>query len=319
MKKLTLTLFIILSVVNFIKAADVITMSASGTHTVNSADFYDGGGPTNDYLNNQDVTVTLFPETPGSKISVTFDTFHTQSHYYDATNIYGNYSDDILYVYNGNSITDPQVGAMQGIGYGTVTSTASDGSLTFRFISHKSYYTPVTGTKAGWSATIRCNYTPTDITMIAGGSFTTCGGNFYDAGGPNGDYMNNQNAIAPSEGTVVTLYPATPGAKISVTFNSFQTQTHYYDSSDKYALYDDDILYVYNGNSITAPQVGAMQGVGYGTVTSTAPDGSLTFRFVSHTPYYTPPIGTRAGWSATIACNYTPTDITMIAGGSFTT
>jgi len=128
-----------------------------------------------------------------------------------------------------------------------------------------------------------------DVTMSSSGTYTVCSGNFYDGGGPSKDYLNNQDVV-------VTIYPATPGTKISVTFNSFHTQTHYYDVSDRYGVYDDDILYVYNGNSTDATQIGALQGqAGYGTITSSAVDGSLTFKFVSHTPYSNPATGTRTG------------------------
>ncbi|MBL0049684.1 MAG: T9SS type A sorting domain-containing protein [Bacteroidetes bacterium] len=288
--------------------------------------FYDSGGPLGDYMDNQSTImpsggsiVTIYPSTVGAKVSVTFNSFNTETHYHDLSN-YSQIDDDILYVYNGNSTSSVQVGALQGqAGYGTITSSAADGSLTFKFVSHSPYYTATSGTRSGWSATLACNYTPTDISMIASGSFTTCGGNFYDSGGPLGDYMDNQSTIMPSGGTIVTIYPSTVGAKVSVTFNSFNTETHYHDLSN-YSQIDDDILYVYNGNSTSSVQVGALQGqAGYGTITSSAADGSLTFKFVSHSPYYTATSGTRSGWSATLACNYTPTDISMIASGSFTT
>jgi hypothetical protein len=306
MKKFAITLFILLSVISITKATENYYMFKSTSYTVCSGNFYDGEGPLDDYLTNQDVTVTLYPATTGAKISVTFDSFNTLALYSDT---YYNTRSDILYIYNGNSISSPQIGAMQGVGYGTVTSTAIDGSLTFRFISYTPRLSSSVGAKAGWSAKISCNpTTPNDITMI-GGTFTTSGGNFYDGGGPNGDYWSNQN-------TTLTLYPATPGAKVSVTFDSFNTQVLY---SDAYYNTKSDILYVYNGNSTSAPQIGAMQGVGYGTVTSTASDGSLTFQFVSDAPRIKPVSGTRTGWTATITCSSVPpNDITMI-GGTFTT
>ncbi|MBL0049685.1 MAG: hypothetical protein IPP32_16505 [Bacteroidetes bacterium] len=267
-----------------------IVMSNSGTYTVCSANFYDGGGIINDYPDNQYSVVTIYPSTIGAKVSVTFNSFNTETHYHDLSN-YSQIDDDILYVYNGNSTSSVQVGALQGqAGYGTITSSAADGSLTFKFVSHSPYYTATSGTRSGWSATLACNYTPTDISMIASGSFTTCGGNFYDSGGPLGDYMDNQSTIMPSGGTIVTIYPSTVGAKVSVTFNSFNTETHYHDLSN-YSQIDDDILYVYNGNSTSSVQVGALQGqAGYGTITSSAADGSLTFKFVSHSHIILQPV-----------------------------
>ena len=144
---------------------------------------------------------------------------------------------------------------------------------------------------------------PTDITMIASGSFTTCGGNFYDGGGSgsNHDYM-------PGQKTVVTLYPSTSGAKLSVTFSSFHSSENL------------DFLYVYNGHdTLASNKIGTLTGQsGYGTITSTAADGSLTFKFTSDNIHYC--CGEEAGWAATISCSSTPpTDITMIASGTFTT
>ena len=72
--------------------------------------------------------------------------------------------------------------------------------------------------------------------MIGSGSFTTCGGNFYDGGGPSGNYMIGQNSV-------VTLYPSTPGSKLSVDFSSFHTTENV------------DFLYVYNGNDTSAPKL----------------------------------------------------------------
>jgi hypothetical protein len=130
--------------------------------------------------------------------------------------------------------------------------------------------------------------------MIAGTAFSTCSAKFYDSGGPNGDYMNNQNST-------LTIYPATPGAKVSVTFDYFNTAVQYFDISTSTSN-NSDILYVYNGNSAAATQIGALQGQSsYGTMTSTSIDGSLTFKFVSHALNNT--TGLKKGWSATITCN----------------
>ena len=98
--------------------------------------------------------------------------------------------------------------------------------------------------------------------MSSSATYTTCSGNFYDGGGPNGNYMGNQNVIT-------TLHPLNPSDKLSVTFSSFQS-------------YLGDTLYVYNGNSVASPLIGKLSGgAGYGTITSSATDGSLTFRFIS--------------------------------------
>ena len=88
---------------------------------------------------------------------------------------------------------------------------------------------------------------------------TSCSDYFYDSGGPYSNYGSN-------ESKVVTIYPATPGAKVTVNFTSFDLEDYY------------DYLYVYDGSSTSASYVGAYSGTsGPGTITSTASDGTLTF------------------------------------------
>ena len=158
----------------------LMPISGSATYTTCSGNFYDDGGPSNSYSPNQNGKITFHPLSSSSKLSVTFSSFYS----------YG----DTLFVYNGDDTNAPLIGKLEGDagGYGTITSSATDGSLTFKFISDGNQY-PVN--ESGWAATIACNITPTDITMIASGTFVTCSGNFYDDGGPNGSYMPNQNVL----------------------------------------------------------------------------------------------------------------------------
>lgn len=115
--------------------------------------FYDNGGPNGNYSNNADVTTTICPSNPGDVMTVTFQSFNTESNW------------DALYVYNGNSITAPQIassnpagnvpGGVAGGFWGTAipgpfTSTATNGCLTFRFRSDGSVTLP------GWVAEIVC-------------------------------------------------------------------------------------------------------------------------------------------------------------------
>lgn len=124
-----------------------------------------------------------------------------------------------------------------------------------------------------------------------------CGGNFVDSGGVSGTYSN-------SEDNTITIFPVNAGDKVTVTFTSFNTEATY------------DALYVFDGNSVAAPQIpslnpagnvpGGLAGGYWGTAvpgpfTSTAADGSLTFRFRSDGSV------TRAGWTSNITCNPPPT------------
>ena len=124
-----------------------------------------------------------------------------------------------------------------------------------------------------------------------------CGGQFVDSGGLNGDYGNNIDSTT-------TICPANQGELVTVTFTSFTTETNF------------DALYVFNGNSIAAPQIRSTNGAGQvpggltggfwgnlipGPFTSSSSDGCLTFRFRSDGT------GIRSGWVANITCALPPT------------
>lgn len=121
-------------------------------------------------------------------------------------------------------------------------------------------------------------YDPTCIYMPSGtnvASVNACSGTFYDMGG-SGDYANLQNST-------LTINPSTPGSAVRVVFNSFNVETCC------------DNLKIYNGNSTAAPLISTYNS-NPGTITSTAPDGSLTFVFYSDFSVV------KSGWDATISC-----------------
>ncbi len=251
----------------------------SGVVYTCSANFYDAGGPTNDYSNNQQDTLTIYPPAnlPNSKICVTFFRFGTEE------------TNDYLRVYNGNSIAAPILKEMSGgTKYGTIKSSATDGSLTFLFHSNN------TNNYEGWSASITVDTLPEDISMIANGKWYSSGGRFFDGGGPNNDYENNATNI------ITTIYPKNPNDKISVLFHSCNINFG-------------DVLTIFNGSTPGVNQIGSITGyhINIGTITSSAADGSLTFIFSSNSS------GTAPGWDASIIINYHPEDITTIANGTF--
>lgn len=332
--------------------------------------FYDNGGLTANYLNDSDQTVTFYPANAGEKVTVSFSSFDTEISW------------DALYVFDGNSINAPQIastnpagsvpGGLPGGFWGTTipgpfTSTAIDGSLTFRFRSDSAI------NKTGWVANITCalpsscssptnlvisginpnnmtigwtetgNATQWNVNVSGGGTTNTyqtnnnpylisglnpntvytisvvsvcnpndysivsnsvsatttsippaCGGQFMDNGGANALYNNSSDVTT-------TIYPSVSGQVVTVSFTSFDVE----------AIYDG--LYVYNGNSINAPQIastnpsstnpsGLTAGAYYGTTipgpfTSSAADGSLTFRFRSDSSV------NKAGWMANVTCS----------------
>ena len=106
----------------------------------------------------------------------------------------------------------------------------------------------------------------------------TCSALFYDNGGPNGNYGNNQNLT-------MTFLPAAQGGMLEAVFEEFATENNY------------DWLYIYNGTTTDAPQIGRYSGSNSpGTVTATNEQGALTFRFESDYSV------NAAGWKAVVHC-----------------
>ena len=106
--------------------------------------FTDTGGTTGNYTNLQSWTRTMTPNNPGLKLRVTFLSFNLENDY------------DYLYIFNGPDEFYPDLtaGGLTGTANpGTFNSTATDGSLTFKFYSDQGVVA------AGWNATITCTGT----------------------------------------------------------------------------------------------------------------------------------------------------------------
>ncbi|MSP84857.1 MAG: hypothetical protein EXR18_03390, partial [Flavobacteriaceae bacterium] len=122
---------------------------------------------------------------------------------------------------------------------------------------------------------------PVSVTTLPG-----CGGSFYDLGGPNGLYPNN---ITAATGTIA-ICPSIPGQVVTVTFNSFATQSGL------------DLLKVYDGDVATGTLVGTFSGTAtIGPFTATNASGCLTFVFTSNATT------NAAGWDASVTCGPPPT------------
>lgn len=124
-----------------------------------------------------------------------------------------------------------------------------------------------------------------------------CGGNYVDSGGTTANYPNSAN-------DTVTICPDVPGEVVTVSFTSFNTEAFW------------DGIYVYNGSVAGANQIASTNPVGNGPLTtpgafwgntipgpftSSAPDGCLTFTFLSDAFFNNP------GWIANVTCGPPPT------------
>ncbi|MBZ0243665.1 MAG: hypothetical protein K8F24_10655, partial [Bacteroidales bacterium] len=119
----------------------------------------------------------------------------------------------------------------------------------------------------------------------------TCGGKFYDSGGPHQNYSDNENIT-----TVIS--PEIYGDPVTVTFTLFDVEDEF------------DALYVYDGPDTDSPMIssgnpetysGFPAGGYYGVLnpgpfTSTHPSGALTFVFLSSD------LGVYPGWEADVSC-----------------
>ena len=109
--------------------------------------FYDSGGNSGDYSNNEDYVETIYPATLGKRVSLTFTSFNIEDISYQGT-LY-----DYLDIYNGTSTSSPFIGEYYGTNSpGTVIATNSSGAITLVFNAD------VSGVFSGWKATIQCVY-----------------------------------------------------------------------------------------------------------------------------------------------------------------
>jgi len=126
--------------------------------------------------------------------------------------------------------------------------------------------------------------TNTPGAIFDGNTTLTCAGagiTFSDPGG-SGPYTVNTSAN-------YTICPDVPGQFVTVSFSSFNLESGF------------DYLTVINGSGVNDPYIGNYTGSTLPpTITSSAPDGCLSFMF------YSDNLNVAAGWNATVDCSGTP-------------
>ncbi|WP_309642736.1 M12 family metallo-peptidase [Flavobacterium sp.] len=128
-----------------------------------------------------------------------------------------------------------------------------------------------------------CNFglvAPNEQTILVTSTSYCNGVQITDTGGVSGDYTDSETYIR-------TIIPNLPNKKIRLTFSAFDLELDY------------DYLYVYDGNSTSAPDLSSGGFTGNaipGPFVSTANDGSLTVKFYSDGGV------TTAGYVADVAC-----------------
>ncbi|MBK6965948.1 MAG: PKD domain-containing protein [Bacteroidales bacterium] len=117
---------------------------SNGTITTCTGDFYDSGGSSASYVDNENFTLTFYPATPGAFVRVNFSSFNTELNY------------DYLKIYDGTDVSAALIGNYHGTASpGLISASNASGALTFKFTSDGSVV------RDGWAATISC-YSVTD-------------------------------------------------------------------------------------------------------------------------------------------------------------
>jgi len=106
-----------------------------------------------------------------------------------------------------------------------------------------------------------------NILISQQGNVTTNNVNFYDTGGSENSYSDN-------ESYVITFLPEMEGKAIQANFLSFNVESH--------TSCDYDKLLVYNGSTLSSELIGTYCGSqSLGTISATNSEGALTFKFTS--------------------------------------
>ncbi|HNN10073.1 MAG TPA: hypothetical protein PKJ90_03445 [Bacteroidia bacterium] len=102
-----------------------------------SGTFFDSGGDSTNYSNNENYVYTICSDQPGKCVQLSFQSFAIEKDF------------DFLFIYNGPSTSSPLLGTFTGTNSpGTITATS--GCLTIRFSSD------YTVNRGGWKAYINC-------------------------------------------------------------------------------------------------------------------------------------------------------------------
>lgn len=165
-------------------------------------------------------------------------------------------------------------------------------NITYNEIGDYSVSLTISDAQGNTETLTRSNYIHVRETYnMQNATITTCNALFYDNGGPNGNYSNNRNYT-------MTFLPASSDGMLEAIFEEFSLESDY------------DYLYIYDGSSTNAPQIGQYTGSqSPGTVTATNSEGALTFRFTSDYGVNEP------GWKATVHCvgSYDPIELEVNA------
>ncbi|MBP6413881.1 MAG: T9SS type A sorting domain-containing protein [Bacteroidia bacterium] len=219
--------------------------------------FYDDAGANSNYSPNQHATMTFCPNTVNDYLVFNFP------YQFDLS------SGDTLFVYSGSDTLTTPIGVYVGTLDGASISSPQPGAcVTFKFVSDAN------AVSSGWQGILTCNTNAPVYTMsMLSGTIPTCGGLFYDSGGPAGNYKLNS--------TSTVTFTSSSGCAIKFDFGSLTTSYG---------------LNAYDGTSTAAPLIGSY-GSGLAPFTIQSSGSSITFEFTTGNIF-----AQSTGWGATISC-----------------
>ena len=165
--KSLVVIFMLLSSVTSLFSQNYLLNNSLNNSTIStcSGNFYDSGGASSNYSNNQNRTVTFCSNISGQSIFLNFFQFNLQSGY------------DVMYIYDGPNTSSPLIGMYSGTNINSII-WAPSGCITINFISNW------WGNSSGWGATIGCGTAPVQPNCIT----TTPAGNSCSAVTPICDF-----------------------------------------------------------------------------------------------------------------------------------
>ncbi len=185
-----------------------------------------------------------------------------------------------LRVYDGPSTAYPSLGQYNSCCGPPTVFTSSGEYLTVEFDANNT--NAGVGSRAGFGMDISCFGTPlTEYNINDTATVNACSGVFYDSGGPNVNYSNNE--------LFTKTFCSNNGQLLRFDFNRFTTQ-----------FGAGDTLWAYDGNNSNAPLLGMY--ISGSEINPVKASGScVTFRFRSNNT------GTGRGWQAFLNCVSTQT------------
>ncbi|QFZ54111.1 hypothetical protein FEZ18_04460 [Oceanihabitans sp. IOP_32] len=176
----------------------------------------------------------------------------------------------------------------------SIPATYLGGSLTrIRFITGAANINQ--NNERWWLDNIEVAVNTYKIDAVNGQTITTCSGTFYDSGGSDGTYSNDENYSV--------AFTSSNGNPIQIDFTTWSVENH--STCGWYGLL------IYDGVDSNAPLIGRYCNSSPGTVRSSNSSNTLYFEFYSDYSIV------EAGWEATISCVVDPCD--PIASGNLDT